>query len=123
MPNLNIRHVGAFAVAPGVRLARAIEAAGVDIGHRCGGKARCTTCRVQFFEGEPEAMTAAEFAKLAERGLLGQCRLSCQIVVGEADLDLAVLMRVSEQGWEDPGPDLSPTVEPDPQTFPRDALR
>ncbi|MBO9316426.1 MAG: 2Fe-2S iron-sulfur cluster binding domain-containing protein, partial [Chloroflexus sp.] len=39
-------------VEPGTRLVLAIEQAGIAIGHRCGGNARCTTCRVVFAEGE-----------------------------------------------------------------------
>jgi len=48
-------------VETGKRLVLAIEQdAGVDILHACGGNARCTTCRVEFVEGEPARMTAAE---------------------------------------------------------------
>ncbi len=31
---------------PGRRLVLALEEGGIDILHRCGGNARCTTCRV-----------------------------------------------------------------------------
>lgn len=74
-------------VAAGTRLVLAIEEAGVAIGHRCGGHARCTTCRVSFAAGEPTTMTRAEFEKLSERELLGQYRLACQIV---CDHDMAI---------------------------------
>ena len=47
-----------------MRLVRAIEGNGVDILHRGGGNARCTTCRVQFFAGEPDRMTVAEYDRL-----------------------------------------------------------
>lgn len=63
----------------GERLVVALERGGVDILHRCGGMARCTTCRVTFIEGEPQQMTRAERDKLAEKDLLGQARLSCQM--------------------------------------------
>src|SRR5688572_17445712 len=66
-------------VAEGQRLVLAIESLGTPIGHRCGGFARCTTCRVEFESGEPETMTKAEYAILSTRELLGQARLSCQI--------------------------------------------
>ena len=43
-------------VASGKRLVLAIEQdAKVDVLHACGGNARCTTCRVEFIEGEPMA--------------------------------------------------------------------
>ena len=121
MPQLEIEGHGTYDVAEGRRLVKAIEACGVDIGHRCGGKARCTTCRVRFVEGEPDVMTKAEHAKLAERGLLGEARLSCQIVA-HAAMHVAVLMRVSEQGWSDPGPEPADTVEPEAVWFPKDDL-
>ena len=37
----------------GKKLVLVIEDAGIDILHRCGGNARCTTCRVEMLEGEP----------------------------------------------------------------------
>ena len=43
----------AFDAPQGKKLVLAIEDAGIDILHRCGGNARCTTCRVQFVSGEP----------------------------------------------------------------------
>ena len=56
-------------VADNKRLVLAIEQdAKVDILHACGGNARCTTCRVEFIEGEPSAMTAAEKERLSSAG-------------------------------------------------------
>lgn len=109
-------------VVEGKRLVLAIEEAGVEIGHRCGGHARCTTCRVSFAEGEPATMTAAEHAKLLERGLLGQYRLACQIV---CDHDMAVAevaMTKENQGWTDTGPAPEPTVTPEAVFLPKDEL-
>nr|WP_255603382.1 2Fe-2S iron-sulfur cluster-binding protein [Oscillochloris sp. ZM17-4] len=110
-------------VAAGTRLVKAIEDAGVEIGHRCGGHARCTTCRVAFAEGEPDTMTRAEYDKLTERGMIGQHRLACQIVC-DHDMAIAeVVMTRENQGWEDTGSAPEPTVTPDPATFPIDELR
>ena len=53
--------------------------AGVDILHACGGNARCTTCRVEFIDGEPSKMAAAEQERLAAKELTG-VRLSCPIL-------------------------------------------
>jgi ferredoxin len=100
-------------VADGTRLVLAIRDAGVDIGHRCGGIAKCTTCRVRFSAGEPEAMTEAERAKLEEKDLLGDARLSCQILV-DRDMAVEVLMRGSEHDWADTGPEPAPVIEPEP---------
>ncbi len=121
MPTLNIEGHGACDVPQGKRLVLAIEGCGVDIGHRCGGYARCTTCRVRFAEGEPETMTRAEYDKLKHRDLLGEVRLSCQIVVADG-MTVAPLMRVAEMGWSDPGPPPEPTVTPEAAWFPKATL-
>lgn len=54
MPTLTVEGFGSVEVEAGKRLVLAIEQdAHVDILHACGGNARCTTCRVEFIEGEP----------------------------------------------------------------------
>ena len=110
MPTLKVGDkTGTF--EEGTRLVRAIEALGVDIGHRCGGKARCTTCRVTFESGEPSVFTEAEAAKLKDSGLLGEARLSCQILL-DHDMEVTPLMTLESEGWSDTGPDTSETIEP-----------
>ena len=60
MSKLTVEGVGTFDVATGKRLVLAlIDEAGVDQLHACGGNSKCTTCRVEFVEGEPEMMTEA----------------------------------------------------------------
>ena len=121
MPKLTVD--GRTAEVPeGQRLVLAIEAQGVPIGHRCGGFARCTTCRVEFREGEPETMTRAEFAILSTRGLLGQVRLSCQIVC-DHDMSVHPLMTKDNQGWDSTGPTPEPTVTPEAAWFPKSELQ
>lgn len=119
MPKLTIDGVGEFEVAAGTRLVNAIREH-VDIGHRCGGFAGCTTCRVEISEGEPEAITQAEVDKLKKVDALGKVRLSCQILV-EADMTVKPLLKTSEQGWPDSGPEPAEDIEPDPQWTTRDA--
>ncbi|MCX7799327.1 MAG: (2Fe-2S)-binding protein [Fimbriimonadales bacterium] len=94
-----------FEVEEGAKLALAIEQSGFDISHRCGGQARCTTCRVRFLSEEPP-MGEAERRCLEEDGELGNFRLSCQIRV-DRDMEVEVLMRASDKGW-DPGIPLEP---------------
>ena len=61
MPNLTVEDVGQFEVPEGKRLVLALEQdAKIDQLHACGGHARCTTCRVEFLDGEPDRMTVAE---------------------------------------------------------------
>lgn len=103
---MNVRGHHEFEVEAGAKLAYAIEQSGYDISHRCGGNARCTTCRVQFHSVEPE-MGQVEHDSLEEDGVLGQFRLSCQIRV-DRDMDVEVLMPVHRCDWDNPGIDLEP---------------
>jgi ferredoxin len=114
MPKLEIVGDTTVDVAAGTRLVKAVERAGVDIGHRCGGFARCTTCRVEVPSGAPERMTRAEKEKLEEKELLGKVRLACQILV-DRDMTVKPLMRVSEQGWPDAGPVPEDEITPEPE--------
>ena len=103
MHKVTINGFGTVEVPTGKKLVKAIEDAGYDISHRCGGQARCTTCRVVFATPEPE-MGEKEHDSLEEDGVLGQFRLSCQVRV-DRDMEVSVLMRASDQGWE-PGQDV-----------------
>jgi ferredoxin len=103
-------------VDPSTRLVLAIEQSGVNIGHRCGGNARCTTCRVEFVTGEPLTITVAEYNKLKDAGIYGQYRLSCQICV-QHDMELRSVMTLENQGWTDTGPPPAAEVTPDSATF------
>jgi len=104
-------------VAHGTKLVLAIEALGIDIGHRCGGKARCTTCRVEVVAGEPEVYTRAEYRKLTDAGLLGAARLSCQLLV-EGDLEVRVLKTLQSEGWADTGPAVADEIVPATERLP-----
>jgi ferredoxin len=114
MPRIEVEGRGTFDVSPDTRLVRAIEGNGVDILHRCGGFAKCTTCRVEFIAGEPERMTVAERDKLAEKELLGQVRLSCQILC-DHDMIVRPLMTLSSSGLPDPGPEPQTEITPNPE--------
>jgi ferredoxin len=106
--------VKTFEAQPGRRLVLAIEDAGIDILHRCGGNARCTTCRVEVLGGDPGEMNAREQARLArEEDLAPNIRLSCQIICRD-DLQVRVINRLSETNLSDAGP--RPTEELPPLT-------
>lgn len=102
MPKLKIEGVGEFEIPAGTRLVNALEDNGGEPLHRCGGNARCMTCRVEFLDGEPEGMTKAERTKLEKTDSLGKFRLSCQCMVNY-DMHVKVLMPFSESGLDDPG--------------------
>ena len=109
---IQVEGFGPIQARAGERLVLALERGGVDLLHRCGGKARCTTCRVSFQAGEPGAMTVAEYDKLTEKGLLGEARLSCQIECSPG-MRLTPLQTASSTGLE-PGTAPAGQIEPDP---------
>ena len=115
MPKLEVEGAGTFDVPEGKRLVLAIEEdAGIDILHRCGSYAKCTTCRIEYLEGEPEMMTEAEVEVLENRNLLGQVRLSCQAVC-DHDMKVRVLMTVTSTGLDSPGPKPEAEITPTPE--------
>ena len=114
MPKLTVEGFGTVDVADRKRLVLAVEQdAKVDILHACGGNARCTTCRVEFIEGEPASHTAAEKERLAARGLTG-VRLSCQILC-DHDMTIRAISRLEGSGRPDPGPTPQETITPPAQ--------
>ena len=114
MPKLTVEGAGQFEVPQDRRLVLALEQdAGIDQLHACGGNARCTTCRVEFLEGEPERMTVAERDVLAARGLSG-VRLSCQIVC-DHDMTVRVVSRLAGSGRKDAGHEPAAEIEPPPE--------
>ena len=114
MPKLTVEGYAPVEVENGKRLVLAIEQdAKVDVLHACGGNARCTTCRVEFIDGEPARMTVAEKTVLAAKGVTG-ARLSCQIVC-DHDMTVRAISRLAGSGRPDPGPTPLPTVQPPPE--------
>ena len=114
MPILTVEGYGSVSVPEGKRLVLAIEQdAGVDILHACGGNARCTTCRVEFIDGEPARHTVAERERLAFKGLSG-VRLACQIVC-DHDMTVRAISRLEGSGRPDPGSTPEPTIMPPPE--------
>src|SRR5215216_4450343 len=92
-----------FAAEEGRKLVLAIEDAGIDILHRCGGNAKCTTCRVEVLAGDAGPMRELERNRLAmETGLAETVRLSCQVRVHD-DLKVRVINQASTRDLA-PGP-------------------
>jgi ferredoxin len=98
MPTVTVDGEKSFEVEPGKKLVLAIEDAGIPIMHKCGGNARCTTCRVEVLGGEVPPPEELEQTRLAREGELApNIRLSCQIRVN-TDLWVAVINRALEPG-------------------------
>ena len=116
MPKLTIEGHGTFEIEHSTRLVHAIRDSGVDILHRCGGYAKCTTCRVEILEGEPPHRTAAEQEKLREKGESG-IRLSCQCLV-ENDMTVRVLNTLQSTGLDSPGDTPEKQITPEVEWVP-----
>ena len=113
MPKLTVEGFPTVEVEAGKRLVLAIEQdAHVDVLHACGGNARCTTCRVEFSDGEPTRSTQAERQVLAAKGVTG-VRLSCQITC-DHDMTVRAVSRLTGSGRPDPGPTPFPDITPPP---------
>jgi len=88
----------AFQAETGKKLVLALEDNGVDILHRCGGNARCTTCRVEFISGDPGEIGEAEAAILSTKtDLNDHTRLSCQIHIAD-NMHVKVINQASVAG-------------------------
>ena len=113
MPRLTVEGIGDFEVPAGKRLVLALkDEAGIDQLHACGGNSRCTTCRVEFLDGEPTKQTMAEKNTLEARELSG-ARLSCQIVCDQ-DMSVRATSRLEGSGREDCGHQPTEEIQPQP---------
>lgn len=87
-----------FNAESGRKLVLALEDNGVDIMHRCGGNARCTTCRVEIIDGTVGEMGPDEQAILSTKAdVAPNTRLSCQIRC-DSDLEVKVMQQASVAG-------------------------
>jgi ferredoxin len=114
MPTISLDNGNIIEAPDGKRLVLALEDGGVDMLHRCGGYAKCTTCRVSFSEGEPAAMTSAERDRLATNGLFGEVRLSCQIIC-DHDMRIATINHLIGSDFDSAGSRPQDEITPEPQ--------
>jgi uncharacterized 2Fe-2S/4Fe-4S cluster protein (DUF4445 family) len=70
-------------VTPGTRMLAAAHEAGIDITATCGGRGRCTSCRVRFVEGTIPPPTVMDQVQLGADLVREGYRLSCQCTVTE----------------------------------------
>jgi len=101
MPRITAEAAGgivAFEVEKDRKLVLGLEDNGVDILHRCGGNAKCTTCRVEILSGDPGEIGEPEKVILSTKTDLGDhTRLSCQVRVID-DLHVRVIRQASVEG-------------------------
>jgi uncharacterized 2Fe-2S/4Fe-4S cluster protein (DUF4445 family) len=70
-------------VDPGTTILRAAHAHGVDIDAVCGGRGRCTSCRVKFVGGAVPPPTLGDRVQLGDDLVRDGYRLACQCAVTE----------------------------------------
>jgi ferredoxin len=102
MPSVTVLGRETFEVEKGKKLVLALEDNGENILHRCGGNAKCTTCRVEVLAGEFCDLTNVEKNAFSEKGIEDHLRLSCQIRVN-TDAAIRPIMTVENSGL-DTGP-------------------
>lgn len=97
MPYVTVWGQEPFEVEQGKKLVLALEDNGVHILHRCGGQAKCTTCRVEVLAGMFSDVTTIEKNAFSEKGIEDHLRLSCQIRVTE-DITVRPILTVESSG-------------------------
>jgi len=113
MPKLTVEGVGTFEVPEGKKLVLALaDEVGIDQLHACGGKSKCTTCKVEFISGEPSQITEAESNVLQAKGLIN-VRLSCQILC-DHDMEIRAISRLEGSGRADVGGRPTENIVPEP---------
>ena len=68
---------------PGASILKAAHAGGVDITATCGGRGRCTSCRVKFLEGAIPPPTVMDELQLGDDLVREGYRLACQCLLEE----------------------------------------
>src|SRR5881409_1922234 len=72
-----------LSVAPGTTILKAAHAGGVEITATCGGRGRCTSCRVKFVSGTIPPPTIMDELQLGDGLVREGYRLACQCRVNE----------------------------------------
>ncbi|HEY2991902.1 MAG TPA: ASKHA domain-containing protein [Methylomirabilota bacterium] len=72
-----------LAVASGITILRAAHDAGIDVTATCGGRGRCTSCRVKFVAGVVPPPTIGDEVQLGDDQVREGYRLACQCVPTE----------------------------------------
>src|SRR5216117_4437427 len=73
-----------LSVAVGTSILKAAHEGGVDITATCGGRGRCTSCRVKFVAGTIPPPTIMDEIQLGDDQVREGYRLACQCLPSEA---------------------------------------
>jgi uncharacterized 2Fe-2S/4Fe-4S cluster protein (DUF4445 family) len=86
-------------VEPGTTILKAAHAAGVDITATCGGRGRCTSCRIKFVAGAAPPPTISDQLQLGEGLVREGYRLACQCAVTAA-VTVQIAPAVDERSFQ-----------------------
>ncbi|MHA1907823.1 MAG: 2Fe-2S iron-sulfur cluster-binding protein [Candidatus Thorarchaeota archaeon] len=107
-------------VESGTKLLKALIENETDVVHTCGGRAKCTACRVTIHKGVPTKKTQKQhdlFTNLIERGSPQfdhpAVFLSCQVLV-ENDMKVSVSETFNSVIHDSHGKDTPDEITPDP---------
>ena len=107
-------------VESGTKLLKALIDHEADIVHSCGGRAKCTSCRVTIHKGVPTKKTQRQhdlFEKLIKSGQPQfdhpAVFLSCQVIV-ENDMTVSVSETFNSVIHDSHGKDTGDEITPDP---------
>jgi uncharacterized 2Fe-2S/4Fe-4S cluster protein (DUF4445 family) len=89
----------ALSLPPGTSILKAAHAAGIDITATCGGRGRCTSCRVKFVAGAVPPPTIMDEVQLGDDQVREGYRLSCQCLPSEA-VTVQVAPPLEEQSFQ-----------------------
>jgi uncharacterized 2Fe-2S/4Fe-4S cluster protein (DUF4445 family) len=88
-----------LSVAPETTILKAAHAAGVDITATCGGRGRCTSCRVRFVEGPIPPPTIMDEVQLGDEQVREAFRLACQCRITDA-VTIEVAPPIEEESFQ-----------------------
>jgi uncharacterized 2Fe-2S/4Fe-4S cluster protein (DUF4445 family) len=86
-------------VDPGTTILKAAHGAGVDVTATCGGRGRCTSCRVKFVGGLVPPPTINDQLQLGESLVREGYRLACQCVLQHA-ASVQIAPALDEQSFQ-----------------------
>src|SRR5438874_4024833 len=92
-----------LALPPATSILRGAHAAGIDITATCGGRGRCTSCRVKFVAGTVPPPTIMHEIKLGDDQVREGYRLACQCLPSEA-VTVQVAPPLEERAFQILGP-------------------
>lgn len=80
--SVEYKGIASVTIAPGTSLLEASLANGIPHAHSCGGRGRCSTCRIEIIEGikSLNPPTETELRLLKRFGASGDIRLACQTI-------------------------------------------